>query len=132
MNFAKKTATMLFLLLAGTLFLAAPGHAGVPVIDAAEVRSMIVKKDPGLLLLDVRTPGEYEQGHIAGSILIPMNDIPDRLGSIPRDRKIVVVCATGARSGAVADYLLGRGYPWVRNYAGGIMDWYRRGFQLAR
>jgi rhodanese-related sulfurtransferase len=61
-----------------------------------------------------------------------MNQVPGRLAEIPKDKKVVVVCATGARSGAVTNYLHQRGYPKAVNYVGGVYDWSRRSLQLER
>lgn len=102
------------------------------ISDHTEIMTLM-DKDPGnLYLLDVRTPGEYSQGRIQGSVLIPMNSIQARLNEIPRNKKIIVVCATGARSGAVTNFLVQQGYPWVKNYGRGIVDWSRRGLPVVR
>ena len=61
-----------------------------------------------------------------------MNDVPKRLAEIPKNRKLVVVCATGARSSAVARYLDEAGYAWVANLSGGVMSWMRQGFAVDR
>jgi rhodanese-related sulfurtransferase len=107
-------------------------RAEVPSIDATEIGALLAKEPGSVLILDVRTTGEYQGGHMQKAVLIPMRDVPTRLAEIPRQKKIVVVCASGARSGAVADYLIGQGYPWVRNYAGGMWDWARRGLPIAK
>ena len=107
-------------------------HSAPGAIDAAGIQQLQKSEPNKLLLLDVRTPGEYKRGRIPGTILVPMNQVPNNLHRITRDRKIVVVCATGARSGAVANWLSKNGYPWVKNYTGGTMDWSRRGLPLER
>lgn len=118
------------LLLLGALIPAA--RAASPSITADEIMALKKSAPRELFLLDVRTPGEFAQGRIGGSVLIPISDITGRLGQIPRNRKIVVVCASGARSGAVASYLIDNGYGWVRNYSGGMFDWTRRGLPVER
>ncbi|WP_025321741.1 rhodanese-like domain-containing protein [Deferrisoma camini] len=85
-----------------------------------------------MFLLDARTPGEFRRGHMPGAVLIPMNEVPRRLAEIPGDRKIVVVCASGARSAAVARFLDSRGYAWVGNYTEGVSGWVRVGLPLVR
>ncbi len=111
---------------------AVASHAGVVAVGTAELQSLMEREGDRVFLLDVRTPGEYRQGHVAGSVLIPMREVPDRLKEIPEDRRIVVVCASGARSGAVARYLDEHGFPWVANYTGGVFDWARHGLPLER
>ncbi len=111
---------------------AGASSARVIPVDTAELQSLLEKEGDQVFLLDVRTPGEYRRGHIAGSVLVPMREIPGRLKEIPRDRKIVVVCASGARSEAVARYLDRQGFPWVANYTGGVFDWARHRLPLER
>ena len=106
--------------------------AAVHDLDAAELSRFLENRPDEVFLLDVRTPAEYRRGRIPGAILIPMKEVPDSLDRVPRDRKVVVVCASGARSRAVARYLDRRGYPWVGDYTGGVVDWYRRGLPLER
>ncbi len=111
---------------------AGDAHSAPGAISAEEIRQLQKSEPDKLLLLDVRTPREYQRGHLPGSILVPMNQVPNNLHRIARERKIVVVCATGARSGAVTNWLSKQGYPWVKNYTGGVMDWSRRGLPLER
>ena len=77
-------------------------------------------------LLDCREPFEWRQVRIPGSLHIPMNQIPGRLGELDRDRAWVVVCAHGNRSLAVAGFLIERGFK-ASSLAGGVTDWYARG-----
>ncbi len=120
----------LVLAVAGLAASPPPAAAGVHDVDTPALEFLL--DGGGVFLLDVRTPGEYARGHIEGAVPIPMNQVPSRLGEIPRDGKVVVVCATGARSAAVARFLVDRGYPWVANYVDGVVGWYRKGLPLAR
>jgi rhodanese-related sulfurtransferase len=51
-------------------------------------------------IIDVRTPGEYSGGHVAGSINIPLNELPGRIAELKDKKNIVLCCASGARSGS--------------------------------
>ena len=77
------------------------------------------------LLLDVREPNEVAIARIAGSMLIPVGDLPNRLGEIDgwRDREIVVHCKTGGRSRKACGILLKSGFSNVKNLYGGIEEW---------
>jgi rhodanese-related sulfurtransferase len=77
-------------------------------------------------LLDCREPFEWAQVRIPGSLHIPMNEIPSRLGELDSDAQWVVVCAHGNRSYAVAGYLLHNGLQ-ASSLAGGVTDWWMRG-----
>jgi rhodanese-related sulfurtransferase len=75
------------------------------------------------LVIDVRTPTEREQKHIAGSLSIPLNHLVERLGQIPRDKSLLVYCAGGYRSSIAASLLQGNGFGSVSEIAGGIAGW---------
>ncbi|HUA97144.1 MAG TPA: molybdopterin-synthase adenylyltransferase MoeB [Terracidiphilus sp.] len=94
---------------------------GIPQVSVKELKQRL---DAGedLLVLDVREPFEYQIANIGGT-LIPMNQVPARLGEIDREREIVVQCKSGGRSQRVAEYLKQAGYEKVANLAGGILAW---------
>lgn len=64
----------------------------------------------GATLLDVRTPGEYEAAHLEGALLVPVDELEDRLAEIPRDAPVVVYCRSGNRSARASDVLREAGY----------------------
>ena len=94
---------------------------GIPQISVKELKH---RRDSGddFFLLDVREPFEFQIAEIGGT-LIPQNDVPHRLGEIPRDREIVVHCKGGGRSQKIAELLQQQGYTRVSNLAGGILAW---------
>ncbi len=81
------------------------------------------RMEAGSLLLDVREPFEVQTAAVKGAVNIPMNQIPNRLSEIPRDREILCMCHHGMRSAGVGGYLLEQGYANVVNVAGGISAW---------
>jgi rhodanese-related sulfurtransferase len=78
------------------------------------------------MLLDVREPDEIVTASIAGATTIPMAEVPNRLGELPHDVPIVVMCHGGTRSGRVTGFLNANGFPNAVNLAGGIDDWSER------
>jgi sulfur-carrier protein adenylyltransferase/sulfurtransferase len=94
---------------------------GIPQMSVQELKQRL---DAGedLMVLDVREPFEYQIANIGGT-LIPLNQVPQRLAEIDRNREIVVQCRSGARSQRVAEFLVNQGYPNVKNLAGGILAW---------
>ena len=74
-------------------------------------------------LLDVRQPSEYEEGHIPGSLLIPMGQVGDRIDEIDAEKPVLVYCAVGGRSRVAAQMLAGKGFKQVINMSGGIKAW---------
>jgi rhodanese-related sulfurtransferase len=81
---------------------------------------------PAPVLLDVREPWEIEAAKIAGSVSIPMRDIPARSEELDDEAQIVCVCHHGARSANVAMFLESRGFTKVFNLQGGIDAWSRQ------
>jgi hydroxyacylglutathione hydrolase len=73
--------------------------------------------------VDVRTPREHDQKHIAGSMHIPLNHLNEKLGKIPTDRSLLVYCAGGYRSSIAASILQRHGFSQVREIGGGIAAW---------
>ncbi|HYC90276.1 MAG TPA: molybdopterin-synthase adenylyltransferase MoeB [Thermoanaerobaculia bacterium] len=77
-----------------------------------------------IVLIDVREPYEWNAGHIEGAVHIPMNQVPQRLAEIPKDKEVVMICRSGGRSGHVQQHLLGaQGYTRVKNLVGGMKRW---------
>jgi rhodanese-related sulfurtransferase len=79
--------------------------------------------DAAPFLLDVREPEEMADGLIAGSVNIPMEDVEHRLGEVPKDRDIVVICHLGARSAYITKKLNALGYDRAMNLIGGMEAW---------
>lgn len=82
-------------------------------------------------ILDVRERWEYDEAHIAGSILIPMTELLARIAEVPRGETLYLLCASGYRSAEVATYLERNGYDVV-NVAGGIAAWEASGHPVER
>ncbi len=79
-----------------------------------------------IFLIDVREPSEFAGGHLPGAISIPMGRLPDALADADRSAPVYVVCATGNRSGAMTDVLIGAGFDAI-NVAGGTKAWINAG-----
>jgi adenylyltransferase/sulfurtransferase len=94
-------------------------------ITPEELQSMLAAAGPPLVL-DVREGWELEISRLAGTLDIPMNEIPGRLDEIDRARTVVVMCRSGGRSRNVAQFLVRQGYSPVANLTGGILAWGER------
>jgi rhodanese-related sulfurtransferase len=77
------------------------------------------------VLLDVREPWEYEKARIEGATLMPMRELPSRIGQIGEDKEVVAICHHGGRSMQVAMFLEKQGFKRVHNLVGGIDAWSR-------
>ncbi|MFN8627425.1 MAG: rhodanese-like domain-containing protein [Candidatus Binatia bacterium] len=91
-------------------------------LTPAEVKALL-DRGQRLLLLDVREPEEVVCARLAGSVHIPMGEIPGRLHELDPDADIVVYCHHGVRSANVVAFLLHRDFVSVANLAGGIDRW---------
>ena len=88
----------------------------------SELKSMM---DSGadFQLIDVREPHEFKYANITHSVLIPLNQIPNRINELNKDDEIVVICHHGMRSQQAANYLVQSGFKNIANLTGGIDDW---------
>jgi len=79
------------------------------------------KIEAGASIVDVRTPEEFRDGSYPGAVNIPLQALAARLGEIPKDRPVILYCASGGRSGLAARQLKAAGWADVTN-AGGLGD----------
>ena len=105
--------------------------AGPVNLTSTEAKALLAKNGK-TVLLDVRTPDEYRQAHLKGSLLIPLGELQGRTQEIPRDRPVLVYCAVGARSSAAASFLSSKGYREVYNMSDGLVGWFKNGLPLER
>ena len=104
-------------------------NAAVPKISGQEAQEMVAN---GALLVDIRDSAELAQtGKAAGSIHIPRGSMETKVEAlIPRDRRIVIYCASGNRSAFAADTLNQMGYENVASMSQGIRGWVDAGGEL--
>jgi rhodanese-related sulfurtransferase len=81
-------------------------------------------------LVDVRTPREYAEKHINGSVNVPLNHLGDRIRELGPDRPVLVHCAGGYRSSIAASLLEKQGYREISELAGGVTAWEAAGLPL--
>ena len=94
---------------------------GVPEISVEELKKKLDARED-VFVLDVREPHEYQICNINGH-LIPLNDLPKRVGELDRDKETVVHCRSGVRSARAVGFLRQAGFQNVTNLAGGILAW---------
>ncbi|MFO7729133.1 MAG: rhodanese-like domain-containing protein [Spirochaetia bacterium] len=90
--------------------------------DPMALARLIEEGEPEHLVVDVRTPAEFADGHIPSAVNIPVSDIADQPPSVPKDRLVVLYCRSGARSSSAAESLRSLGYTRVVDF-GGIYRW---------
>lgn len=88
-------------------------------------------QDAGAMLIDVRESHEYKSGHAPGARHISLGVLERRLKEIPKEREILVICQSGARSEQAAKVLSSNGFS-VTNVSGGMVNWQRAGMKVIR
>jgi rhodanese-related sulfurtransferase len=83
-----------------------------PTVDFSE----LIKQ--GAIVLDVRSKGEYQGGHIKGSINIPVDVLSSNMGKLKKDKTIITCCASGMRSASAKSILQSNGFANVHNGGG--------------
>ena len=93
------------------------------LFGGSKVAASIVKQklEAGAIIVDVRTPDEFRDGAFPGAKNIPLADLGRRMAEIPKDKPVVLYCASGARSSSAARAMKQAGYADVIN-AGGLAD----------
>jgi phage shock protein E len=105
--------------------------AGPVNVSAAEAKALMART-PRLVLVDVRTPEEYRQAHLAGAKLIPLSELETRAKELPTDKPLLVYCAVGARSLKAARFLSSKGYREVYQISDGLVGWYKSGYPIEK
>jgi rhodanese-related sulfurtransferase len=114
------------------IILIRPGNNPTPESTSPQASATSVEITPaqayakyqqGAFFLDVRSQAEWDQYHIARSILIPLDQLQNRLSELPKDQEIVVVCLSGHRSLSGTTILLQAGFTHVSCLSGGLQAW---------
>ena len=85
----------------------------------------------GAVLVDVREPNEYAEVHAQGARLMPLSTFTEDYAALEKDREVVVICRSGARSARAAQFLIEQGYNAV-NLQGGTLAWEQDGLPVER
>ena len=136
-----KKIAILLLVLAFTFYstfvfhiaLAAP-HVDIDVNTAYQIIVSDRSSHPNLVILDVRTVSEYEEGHIPQAMLIPVDELPQRIDELSpfKDDEIIVYCRLGGRSNQASLTLDENNFTSVFDMLGGIEAWKEAGYPVER
>lgn len=107
------------------LFVAAGcgGTSAQPGADVSVQEAFKMWQNKEAVVIDVRTPEEYRQGHIPGVVNIPLDQLSARAGEVPTTAAVLLICRSGNRSGQGTSLLRARGFANVYNVAGGMNEW---------
>lgn len=106
----------------------------VPEIDVNEFKSLLKRKTKEVQLLDVRTPAEWQKGHIKGSLNVPLSILRKQIPALPyeKEKQVVVICYSANRSIPAVRVLSRAGFTNVTQLAGGVRRWEENGFPLKK
>ena len=110
----------------------ADGYENVSVAHAHKHWSQGDKSPIPFVMLDVRTPEEFAEGHIPRALLIPMQELEKRLSEVPKDRQAYVYCRSGVRSVKASEILAKAGFTRIENVEGGFMAWQAAGYPVSQ
>ena len=94
---------------------------GVMQYSLEELKQIL--KDSFMKPLDVRTPEEYNEGHIPGVPLRPMQEVDEWINELDKDKNYILICRSGNRAQKVAEFLYANGFDKVSNFDGGMLIW---------
>jgi rhodanese-related sulfurtransferase len=105
--------------------------ATLETVDPATAATVIAE-EPGVVVLDIRTPEEYAQGAIDGAVNIDFyaSDFASQLDQLDKSTPYVVYCRSGNRSGQAMDTFADLGFTDVTEIEGGLVNWYDAGFPV--
>jgi thioredoxin len=108
----------------------AEGEAQYKELTAQEAKAFIEKNNP--LILDVRTPREYYSGYLPGAVLIPLQQLTERVSEIEKykDKEVLIYCRSGNRSTVAGEILIQKGFKKIYNIRDGMRGWIKNKFDI--
>lgn len=101
------------------------------IMSPNQLNATLESQSDRIVLLDVRSSGEYASGAISGSINIPLDKLEAAHDSLPKDKMIVLSCLSGHRSRIARDFLASRGFRNLSELEGGFANWNQSGLPSA-
>ena len=103
-------------------------YGDVSIQEAIEV----MEQKTDLVIIDVRTVGEFDEGHIEDAINIPVDELATHLDELSKDDELLVYCRTGNRSGSAVTILSDAGYTRIYHMHEGISVWIQQGHPVVQ
>jgi rhodanese-related sulfurtransferase len=127
---AASVIATLFAVGAAVTVVTIPAVAGP--LASVDVKQGAALQNRGAMLLDVREPDEYAQGHAPGSTLIPLGQLEQRLNELAgyKNKPVAVICHSGRRSAQAATLLEKAGFSAISNVEGGMVAWQKAGLPV--
>lgn len=106
--------------------------SGIRVVSVEEAVGLL-DEQPEITVIDVRTPGEFAEGHLEGAVLVDCTaaDFREAIGEFPRDGSYLIYCRSGNRSAGARQVMTELGFTDVADIDGGVLAWSQQGGLLA-
>jgi rhodanese-related sulfurtransferase len=112
---------LLIILLVAIITACGISSEGYRNVSTEEAKQLIDNKE--VVVLDVRTPEEYQAGHIPNAILIPLQELENKLNDLDKEEPYLVVCRSGNRSAQASEILTNNSFTNIYNMTGGMNSW---------
>jgi rhodanese-related sulfurtransferase len=116
-----RVSHLLVILLVVVLTACGISSEGYRNVSSEEAKQLIDNKE--VVLLDVRTPEEYQEGHIPNAILLPLQELENKLNDLDKEETYIVVCRSGNRSTQASEILINNKFTNINNMIGGMNNW---------
>ncbi|MET1258243.1 rhodanese-like domain-containing protein [Flagellimonas sp. DF-77] len=116
----------MWLFLWGAMVMSCQGQkdSSIQIVDKTHIKSEVIGKE--VQLIDVRTPKEFDAGHIEGAVNFNIADAAtflEQLATLDKNKPVYLYCKLGGRSGKAAQILKKEGFTNIFDYSGGYQDW---------
>ena len=115
-----------------SVLLLAGCSSGSSAIDQSVSEFSSKVTEAGVITLDVRTPGEFNEGHIEGALLVDFEsgNFENEIAALDKTKTYAVYCRSGSRSGQAVKIMSDAGFTNIYNLDGGVIDWANAGLPL--
>ncbi|HYL44701.1 MAG TPA: rhodanese-like domain-containing protein [Ktedonobacteraceae bacterium] len=103
----------------------------IPSVNPQEAWKQLSAASSSSMLIDVREPWEYANGHASNAKNIPLSQLQQRVDEVPGDREVLLICQSGHRSMQAAKFLSQHGKTQVVNVTGGTTVWQMHGLPMS-
>jgi len=108
------------------------GYENAPIAHAYQHWQQGAASPIPFVMLDVRTVEEYNEGHVKGAVLIPVQVLAERLAEVPKNKQVYIYCHSGVRSARASKLLAKHGFTNIENVVGGFEAWKAAGYPVEK
>lgn len=103
----------------------------IKTITPQDLKDLLSNPNNQYSFIDVRSPAEYQDFHLSGTINIPLDQLAQNMDNLTKDKTIITICTKGIRSAKASEFLLNNGFDTI-NLEGGLENWLSEGLHLSK